>query len=193
MKKETQKKTLVGLTVILAAALLVGFSIANFNNAFIAKQGSAHVDFTPGSVHATITIEKDGETILDEYHAGAVTKLGLNSTFAKLTGNSTAYNMTTYDLNLTYVGIGNQGSLDTDSTILPGEWNRTSALQHTLAYNSCNWTAVFYPDSGPYTADCLGVYYESAGNSLFLYDTFSEVTGIDDTFTITIEVKLSAS
>jgi hypothetical protein len=168
--------------------------VANLPNVFT-ESGSAHVSFTLGSVHSKIKIVNgEGETVLDEYHDGAVCKNGLNLTFAKLTGNTTDYNMTTYDLNLTYVGIGDQGTLDTDSVVLPGEWNRTAAdTQHDLDYNTCNWTLVIHPDSGPYTADCLGVYYEATGNSLFLYDTFSEVSGIDDTFTITLEIQLSAS
>lgn len=180
-------------TGIFVVALAVGFIVANLPN-ILTESGTAHVNFTAGSVHTRILIEKDGQTVIDEYHAGAVTKLGLNATFAKLTGNSTAYNMTQYPLNLTYVGIGDQGTLNTDSTILPGEWNRTVAdTLHTATYNTCNWTLVIHPDTGPYTADCLGVYYEAAGNSLFLYDTFSEVTGIDETFTITLEIQLSAS
>ncbi len=162
--------------------------------------GGANLDFKPDNakvpyeVHTRIQIYKGEEKILDEYHAGAVTKLGLNATFAKLSGNATSYNSTQYNLNLTYVGIGNAGTLNTDSTILPGEWNRTAAdTQHDLAYNTMNWTTVIHPGTGPYTADCLGVYFEAAGNSLFLYDTFNEVTGIDNTFTITLEIILSAT
>jgi hypothetical protein len=175
--------------------LLTGFILYAYNVALF-ESGSAHVDFTLGSVHTVITIEKEGETVLQEYHAGAVTNLGLNLTFAKLFGNSTSYNMTSYNLNLTQIGIGNQGSLSTSSVILPGEWNRTAAdTQHSLSHNTGNWTVVIYPDAlGPYTADCLGVYYEGGStNSLFLYDTFTEVSGIDETFTITLEIQLSAS
>jgi len=174
------------------ACLVIGFVVFNLP-AYLHESGSAHVDFSLGSVHTRIqVVNGEGETVLDEYHAGAVTNLGLNLTFAKLTGDP-HYNQTTFPMNLTWVGIGDQGTLNTASTILPGEWNRTAATQHDWAVNSVNWTLVIYPDTGPYTADCLGVYYEAEGNSLFLYDTFSEVTGIDDTFTITLEIILSAS
>jgi hypothetical protein len=133
--------------------------------------------------------------VFEQYHAGAVTKLGLNTTFAKLVGSATFYNITTTLLNVTYVSIGNKGTLDTDSVVLPGEWNRTSATPHDGTYNSCNWTATFYPGAGPYTADCMGINYEAGigQNALFAYDTFAEVTGIDNTFTVVIEFKLSAS
>jgi len=149
--------------------------------------------FSKHSVHTVITIYKGDQVILHEYHAGAVTKWGLNSTFAKLLGNTTVYNMTTYNLNLTYVGIGNKGTLDADSQILPGEWNRTAGAQHASLYNGFNLTATFHPDAGPYTADCLGVYFDAAGASLFAYDTFAEVTGIDASFTIVLEIQVSAS
>jgi hypothetical protein len=144
-------------------------------------------------IHATITMYKNGVKVFEEYHAGAVVKQGMNVTFMKLTGNDTGYNGTQWNLNLTYLSIGNQGVLDADSVVLPGEWNRTEAVQHDCTYNCCNFTAIIYPGAGPYTADCLGVNYESGiGNdALFGYDTFSEVSGIDDTFVITLEVKLS--
>ncbi len=152
-----------------------------------------HFSFTKHSVHTLITIYHEDTEVLKEYHAGAVTKLGLNTTFAKLTGNLTFYNISVSLLNLTFVGIGDQGTLDLDTEILPGEWNRTVGTQHTLAYNGFNITATFHPDAGPYTADCLGIYYEAAGESLFAYDTFTEVTGIDASFTIVLEIQVSAS
>ena len=159
----------------------------------IGSNNEINFSFTKHSVHTLITIYKGDQEVLKEYHAGAVTKLGLNTTFAKLTGNLTFYNISVSLLNLTFVGIGNKGTLDLDSEVLPGEWNRTAGTQHTLAYNGFNITATFHPDAGPYTADCLGLYYEAAGESLFAYDTFSEVTGIDASFTIVLEIQVSAS
>jgi len=52
-----------------------------------------------------------------------------------------------------------------------------------------------YPDnSGPYTADCIGINCASTGDgNLVFYDTFTEVTGIDDTFTINIDFKISVA
>ena len=135
---------------------------------------------------------KDGKVILKQYHAGAVTYLGMNVTLGKLTGDSW-YPLTAYLLNTTYISIGNQGSLTQASVVLPGEWNRTLGTVEDQAYNSFNLTCIFYPDVGPYTADCIGINYDIAGNNLWGYDTFAEVTGIDDTFTINVEFKVTVS
>lgn len=161
----------------------------------LAFNGSANMNFSVGSIHARITFYKNGELYYTQYHAGAMTKLGLNITLAKLTGDSW-YNLTAYNLNETYISIGNQGSLDSDSKVLPGEWNRTLATVEDEAYNSFNLTCTFYPDaSGPYTADCIGINLQSGigKNDLTGYDTFIEVTGIDETFTITVEFIKSVS
>jgi hypothetical protein len=176
----------VALACVLTTTLvLTSISTERFN-------GEIPFSFTVGSIHTRIKMYQNGELIFNEYHAGAVTKLGLNVTLGKLTGDSW-YNLTTYMLNTTYIGIGNQGTLTTDSVVLPGEWNRTLGAIEDQAYNSFNITCTFYPDAGPYTADCIGLYYDDVGNNLWGYDTFSEVTGIDDTFTITVEIKVSAS
>jgi hypothetical protein len=192
-----RQRTYVIVSSILSVLLVCSLAWIAFNNGshYIKQTGSAGFSFSAYSVHATITITKDGEKIFEQYHAGAVTKLGLNVTFAKLLGNATSYNMTQYNLNITSISIGNKGTLTTDSTCLPAEWNRTTASQHDLTYNSANFTAVFHPDTGPYTADCIGINFEDGigNNALFAYDTFTEVTGIDNTFTITVEFKLSAS
>lgn len=183
------------IAVVALSVALVGTLILSGIEHSVNEYGHAAVSFSIGSVHATITMYRNGVKVFEQYHAGAVTKLGLNTTFAKLVGNSTFYNITTTLLNVTYISIGNKGTLDTDSTVLPGEWNRTSALVHDATYNSCNWTAVFTGTSGSQTADCIGLNWESGigSNNLFAYDTFAEVTGIDDTFTITVEFKVSAS
>jgi len=184
------------VSLLLVAVLVVGVYVGYYSAvSTLRREGSAMISFSVGSVHARITIRQGDKVILDEYHGGAVTNLGLNFTFAKLTTNSTFYNSTQYNLNCTYVSIGDQGTLDTGSVVLPGEWNRTLASMHDCAYNSFNLTAVFYPGTGPYAADCIGVNFESGiGNkALFAYDTFTEVTGIDNTFTITVEFKISGS
>jgi hypothetical protein len=117
----------------------------------------------------------------------------MNVTLGKLTGDSW-YPIVAYLLNTTYISIGNKGTLTQSSVVLPGEWNRTLGTVEDQAYNSFNLTCTFYPDDGgPYTADCIGLNYDDAGNNLWGYDTFSEVTGIDDTFTINVEFKVSVS
>jgi len=194
---QNQTKNLLGIIVaVLCVGMLIGGSMVYVlwpKLIEIESAGQIHFSFSKYSVHTVITIYKGDQEILHEYHAGAVTKWGLNSTFAKLLGNTTIYNMTTYNLNLTYVGIGDKGTLDADSQILPGEWNRTAGVQHASLYNGFNLTATFHPGAGPYTADCLGIYYQAAGASLFAYDTFAEVTGIDASFTIVLEIQVSAS
>lgn len=145
-----------------------------------------------GSVHTLITIEKKGEIIFQEYHAGALTQLGMNVTLGKLTGNTTYYNMTQYNLNLTYVSIGN-GAPSATSEVLPGEWNRTYGNVHDATYNSFNITAIFKATSGSQTASCIGLNLESGigVNDLWGYDTFGAVSGIDSTFVITVEIKVT--
>lgn len=183
----------------MVSILITALATSLFWNVFpreqIIEHGSAGFSFTAYSVHCTVTMYKNGVKVFEQYHGGYATKLGLNVTLAKLLGNTTSYNMTQYNLNITQISVGNMGTLNTDSTVLPGEWNRTTASQHDLTYNSANWTAVFHPDTGPYTLDCYGVNCEAGigNNALLFYDTCTEVTGIDNTFTITIEFKVSAT
>ncbi len=158
--------------------------------------GSVGTSFSVGSIHSTITMTRDGVKVFEQYHAGVLTTLGMNFTMAKITGNTSYYNMTAFPMNLSCVSIGNAGSLSSAITVLPGEWNRTACLQHDGTYNSCNFTAVFRGTTGSQTADCIGLNWEAGiGNdySLWGYDTFDEVTGIDSTFVITIEMKISVS
>lgn len=145
-------------------------------------------------IHCTINVFQYGTLILSEYHAGVITDLGDNATLVKMFGDSD-YNTTLYSMNATYISIGNQGSLSTSSTVLPGEWNRTAGTVEDENQSWLNITATFYPDSGPYTADCIGLNFESTVgvNDLYAYDTFTEVTGIDDSFTINVEFKITYS
>ena len=161
------------------------------------------MSFTVGSIHSTITITKGDEVVLREYHAGALTTLGMNFTLGNIVKNSTgtgSYNSTWLgaNYNLSFVSIGNAyatWACNNTEVLLPGEWNRTLGTQHDMTYNTFNVTATFYPDTGPYTADCIGLNFEGGiGNDAqWGYDTFTEVTGIDDTFTITVEIKVTLS
>ena len=189
-----KRKLVAIIGTVLIASLIAVFLLSPTGHNLMFP-GTVDFSFSVGSIHSTITITDNGKTILSEYHAGVLTQMGMNITLAKLTGNSTFYNMTTYPMNLTYVSIGDQGSLSSASIVLPGEWNRTTANQHDPVYNSFNLTAVIYPGAGPYTADCLGVNYEAGigNNALWGYDTFTEVTGITNTFVITLEVKITIS
>jgi len=189
-------KKLIAIIVAIAAISVMLTVLVWPYGTHLFESGSVNVSFTTTSIHSTITMTKNGVKVFEQYHAGAITNLGANLTMTKLTGNvSNAYNGTTYNLNLTYISIGNKGTLDASSTVLPGEWNRTAATMHDCVFNGFNLTAVFKGTTGTQTADCLGINYENgiANNALWGYDTFTEVTGIDSTFTITIESKVTVA
>jgi hypothetical protein len=212
-KQEKMKVKLRTLSAILGALIMVtialGFTVVLMAENILALNSKLELSlktnpvqgndllFAPAVIHTTVTYYKNGAFYAQYHHPGTVTKLGLNFTLGKISGYSTYYNMTQYLYNTTFVSIGNQGTLNSDSTVLPGEWNRTTGLIHDAAYNQFNVTAVFYPDTGPYTADCFGLNFGSGtigmAYTLWGYDTFSEVTGIDDTFTINVEIQVSAS
>lgn len=181
---------LVAIGVLIGAVFTMNFG------PFLNFYGYIGVNLETTSVHARIRIWKGSELILDEYHSGVVTDLGDNTTLCKLFGDTT-YNETQYDLNATYISIGNQGSLSSSSTVLPGEWNRTAGSLEDQVQSQLNITCTFYPDAGgPYTADCIGLNFEDGigkDNTLWAYDTFTEVTGIDETFTISVEFSVSVS
>jgi len=156
--------------------------------------GSVGVDFETWSIHSRIRMWQNGELVFDQYNSGAVTDIGDNATLMWIFGDAD-YNVDDYLDNATYISIGNDdASLGTTSTILPGEWNRTIGAVEDQSQSWLNITCTFYPGTGPYTADCIGLNWESAGdNNLWAYDTFTEATGIDDTFTINVEFKVSVS
>lgn len=183
------------MALVLVGVLIGTTFMMTAGSRLIDLYGSVGVDLEAMSVHSRIQIWKGNELVLDEYHSGVVTNLGDNTTLCKLFGDTT-YNETQYDLNATYISIGNQGSLSESSTVLPGEWNRTSGTLEDQAQSQLNMTCTFYPDTGPYTADCIGLNFEDGigkDNTLWAYDTFSEVTNIDDTFTINVEFQVSVS
>jgi hypothetical protein len=178
------------LCIILGAALVISnldFTVKPERSGSFAELG-----FT---IHGTIEFYKDGVLLYRFHHPGSVCNLGLNLTMTKLSGYNPAYNITTYTMNTTFVSIGDQGTLNDASTELPGEWNRTTATVVYHAFDRFNVSGTIYPDAGPYTADCFGVNYQAgiSNNALFCYDTFVQVTGIDDTFTIIINFEISAT
>jgi len=151
---------------------------------------------TTHEIHCRIRMWKSGVLVFDEYHAGAVTDIGDNMTIFWESGDTDfQVGSMLYTWNISHIGIGNQGSLSTSSVVLPGEWNRTAITTwDNKIQSNINYTTVIYPDSGgPYTADCIGLYPNATGNFLWAYDTFTEVTGIDETFTITVEFQASVS
>jgi hypothetical protein len=205
-----QKKIIATIATIIIALALAGAFIAGYQTRTEITINSAtslglgvgangagpgKIQFPDATIHSTIYVYQYGKLVATYHHPGVVTKLGMNLTLCKLTNNA-AYNTTQYSYNIAYVSIGNQGTLTSDSTVLPGEWNRTTGTIHDATYNMFNITAVFHPDTGPYTADCLGLNFITGigvNYSLWGYDTFTEVTGIDNTFTVTVEVKVALS
>jgi len=195
--RKTNKK-LVGVAVGSALIAIVVWTafLMSFAPQTLNFFGSVNVELEAESVHATVTFYKEGKLYAEYHHAGVVTDIGDNMTIFWASGD-TAFKVSSmlYSWNISHIGIGNQGTLSSASIVLPGEWNRTAIttvdnkLQSTI-----NFTTVIYPDSsGPYTADCIGLYPNATGNFLWAYDTFTEVTGIDETFTITIEFQVSVS
>lgn len=190
---------LVSLVLVLSLSLGSAFYFFNGNNLNINGDAGLNVQSNQQQVNPTYKVDatiyftrepKPGEVVL----VGSWTKMGINATFGKITGLAASYNMTQYLYNVTSMSIGNQGVLNTDSTVLPGEWNRTAVTPHDALYNSINYTAVFKPDAGPYTADAFGLNIGPVtiglDYTLIAYDTFTEVTGIDNTFTITGEFRI---
>lgn len=198
------KKIIMAITLI--ACLAVGFFAVGYKVAETTIYIESEVGMTSGidnpveshpksDVHCRIRIYEQGTLVLDEYHSGIVTDLGDNATLAKLFGDS-SYNLTQYNMNATFISIGNLTSMDSTHTILQGEWNRTAGTVEDQGASTLNITAIFYPDAGPYIADCIGLNLEGGigvDDSLWAYDTFSEVTGIDDSFTINIEFSITVS
>jgi hypothetical protein len=147
-------------------------------------------------IHCRIRMWKSGVLVFDEYHAGAVTDIGDNMTIYWESGDTNfKVGSMDYNWNISHIGIGDQGTLTTASTVLPGEWNRTAITTwDNQIQSTINYTTIIYPDAGgPYTADCIGLYINATGNYLWGYDTFTEVTGIDETFTINVEFQVSVS
>jgi len=199
------KKYLMVLTLVatlVAASFIIGYQVKHTDVYIDSNIGlSSGIDNPTeskevSSVHCRIRMYQEGNLVMDQYHSGVVTDLGDNATLAKLFGDA-SYNLTQYDMNATYISIGNDGgSLASTVTVLPAEWNRTIGTIEDQAQSQLNITCTFNPTTGPFTADCIGLNFEGGigvDDSLWAYDTFSEVTGIDETFTINIEFQISVS
>jgi len=147
-------------------------------------------------VHMRIQIWDGDVLVLDEYCSGVVTDLGDNMTLYKWFGDADMqYESLAHNVNCSWISIGNQGTLTSASTQLPGEWNRTTLAVDNEHQSYLNASCTFYPDDqGPYTADCIGINCASSGDgNLVYYDTFTEVTGIDEDFTINVDFKITES
>lgn len=191
-----EKKYGVMIAVVACVAMLAGALFMYSLDRTLSLHGHVGVDFETSSIHCRIIIYDSETLVLDEYHSGVVTDIGDNLTLAKVFGDAD-FPVVNYTKNCTYISIGNQGSLSTSSTVLPGEWNRTQGTVEDEIQSQLNITCTFYPDaSGPYTADCIGLNWDSTIGitmTLWAYDTFTEVTGIDEDFTINVEFQVGVS
>lgn len=183
--------TIIAISVLFSAWLLSSIpQKTTLDHASGLKYGLGY------NVYATITFTQNGKLVY--YYSGLdpLTNLGLNLTFAKLTGSST-YNLTTYNMNTTYVSLGNYTSaMNGATTALTGEFVRVSGTIHAQVYNGYNITGTFSGLAGTNSSNCMGVNYASSTigqNDLFGYTTFNLVTGIDSTFVITAEIQVQGT
>lgn len=187
---------------LIAGAFAIGVIVCavffmSYGHNILYEQGSIGIDLETSSIHCRIRVWKGNNLILDEYHSGNVTNIGDNMTLYWIFGDSDFSPVSgDYDSNTTWISIGNYtNGIDETVTQLPLEWNRTAATIEDEGQSALNLTCTFYPDTnGPYKADCIGLNWASSGdNNLWGVDIFTEVTGIDETFTINVEFKVSVS
>jgi len=163
------------------------------------------------NIYVTITATRNGKLVYYMTGLDPLTNLGLNVTFCKIVGNQTSsnwlYNITQYNENITYVELGYYSyagiAPNSTNTSLIGEFIRTTGSVHAETYNSFNITGVFSGTSTQYLAgsnssNCMGISINGDGlsigsNDLYGYTTFSTITGIDNTFTITCEIEVSGT
>jgi len=189
-----KKKTVgIGVALVTASVVVTALLVSSFYTAQLLQVwGRVGITLETHSIHCTVTFYQDGEVVYRFHHPGNVTDIGDNQTLYWLFGDP-AMTEGTYASNVTYISIGNQGTLNDASTQLPGEWNRTLATIEYQTQSQLNLTCTFYPDNGgPYTADCIGLNYAASGDgNLWAYDILDEVTGIDETFTIDVDFQVS--
>jgi len=175
--------------------------VEEYNKIIESLQGenTGQIDYVM-EIHSRVRMWKAGVLIFDEYNAGVATDRGDNMTLFKMFGNTDLDNADLpYTDNCTFISIGNDtGTLATTVTVLPNEWNRTASTvggANEYGQSWLNMTCTMYPSAGPQTADCIGLNLNATlgANNLCFYDTFTQVTGIDETFTIVIEFKISES
>ena len=195
-------KKIVGFSVgLVCVGVLIGALLMwSLSPHILSFYGNVGVDLEAKSIDSRIRIWQGDKLILDEYNSGVVTDIGDNMTLFKMFGyGNMQYADLPYGDNCTFISIGNDtGTLSATSTVLPNEWNRTAGTVGGSGKYGQSWlniTCTFYPSAGPQTADCIGLNLNvtADANNLLFYDTFTEVTGIDETFTITVEFKISVS
>lgn len=130
-------------------------------------------------LHGWLKFYQNGKLVCIEELGSALTKIGINVTMAKLSGNSSIGLVSDYLYNLTYIALGTDVGLTTSSTVLPNEWNRTQGDQNILENGErCNLTAAIYP-SGSGSTNATSINWKSGigtDNSMWCYDTFTTKT-----------------
>lgn len=186
-------KLLLGITVFFIVLLFVSSIHVIFHSSTF-PNNRENLGF---SLYATIWINQNGKLVYYQSGLDPLTDLGFNLTFAKLSGSS-SYNLTTYNMNATYISLGNytaSASLNSTCIVLPNEFIRNSTTIHAQVYNGYNLTCLFNGFSGTNSSNCFGINYSPNFNSndLFAYTSFSQITGIDNTFSITIEAQITGT
>ena len=183
-------------------ALVFGASSFSFHTQSKTKyvHGLIAQNFEFITIHTQITVYKGTELILNENHAGVVTDLGDNMTLYKLLGDSDhQYGSLNSSAYTPFISIGNDtGTLSASSTVLPNEWHRELATVDAETQSSLNFSCVISGadiPAGTQTADCIGVCLTNSddANDLHAYDTYTQITGIDSTFTINVDIQYQDS
>jgi hypothetical protein len=174
----------VAAIAVLSTALVAQHVIMGINvGAGLGLESSAGIDNAPVHMHVTISSTKPGYKTQEFYHADHVTYLGLNETFAKLTGNTTLFSAAGMDwgqisnmwnANLTVISIGYNttvAQVNQSATYVYNEWCRTNC-SNTIsngALGQYNFTVTIVPGTtpagslwtgaSPYTAQWIGLSY----------------------------------
>jgi hypothetical protein len=149
------------------------------------------------NITGTITVSQNGKVIRTIQGDDPLTTYGETLVLDKLTGNATYYNATQYVFNCTWITIGD-GSVSAASTVLPWEWDRVVASfpSSAMTATSFNMTVTFTPPQSGLKANCMGINCQSATantTDLVSYITFTEITGIDATFTFTLNMEIAVT
>lgn len=191
-----QKKTILGISLIVIAAFTLGAALPNkwiFPQIYRTELIRTVNIGPPNSNIVNLEIigdsyvyqYRDGVLIYYYEHPGVVTNFGRNYTAAKFTGSILAWSLSGTPLNfandymgnLTYVAMGldNSPHLSASATVLPSEATRVTvpAANFTvISLAKFNMTAYWRP-GGSGNMNASMIMWRSSGNYGFIYDIYS--------------------